>query len=146
MANQTPTILTSDEILAGLDSALAAEHQAVADYHAHAQACDQPDIREALETLRDVEREHALRLALRIAALGGSPTSLTPQSRPADDTLADWLKQDLSAEQWAIVEYAELVAGIYDDDETVELMTELLLDEIRHARWLKAMLRTLEAD
>ena len=58
--------------------------------------------------------------------------------------LADWLAYDLKGEQWAIVEYARLVAGIVDDDETAELMAELLQDEIRHARWLKSTLRALE--
>jgi bacterioferritin (cytochrome b1) len=138
--------LTADEILAGLSAALGAEEQAAADYHAHAQASDQTSIREALETLRDVEREHALRLALRITALGSRPASPAPKARTAGDTLADWLAQDLQGEQWAIVEYARLVAGAVDDDETAELMAELLRDEIRHARWLKSTLRACEGE
>lgn len=152
MGDRTSTSMTAHEILKGLNSALVAERQAVADYRAHAQACDRPAIREALETLGEVEREHALRLALRITALGGSPDSraATPRPAPADrgpaaDTLAGQLAQDLQGEQWAIVEYARLVAGIVDDDETVELMVELLQDEIRHAGWLKATLRALGA-
>ena len=137
--------LTADEILHGLNRALLAERQAVADYQAHAQASDRADVREALETLRDVEREHALRRSLRITALGGTPTSQAPQPQPAGDTLASWLARDLEGEQWAIVEYARLVAGIVDDDATAELMAELLLDEIRHAAWLKSTLRVLTA-
>jgi bacterioferritin (cytochrome b1) len=137
--------LTADEILHGLNRALLAEWQAVADYQAHAHASDRADVQEALETLRDVEREHALRLSLRITALGGSPVSQTPESQPAGDTLASWLARDLEGEQWAIVEYARLIAGIVDDDATVELMAELLLDEIRHAAWLKSALRVLSA-
>lgn len=135
--------LSTDEILEGLTKALQAEQQAVADYNAHADACAHLDIQEALETLRDVEREHALRLAVRITALGGSPPSEEAKPQPAGDTLADWLSRDLAGEQWAIVEYARLVAGIVDDGATAELMTELLMDEIRHARWLKSTLRAL---
>ena len=138
--------LTADEILAGLSAALEAEEQAAADYHAHAQASDQTSIREALETLRDVEREHALRLALRITALGRRPASSAPKARPVGDTLADRLGHDLQGEQWAIVEYARLVAGIVDDDESADLMAELLWDEIRHARWLKSILRACEGE
>lgn len=137
--------LTADEILHGLNRALLAERQAVADYQAHAQGSDRADVREALETLRDVEREHGLRLSLRITALGGTPTSKTPEAQPAGDTLASWLACDLEGEQWAIVEYARLVAGIVDDDATAELMSELLLDEIRHATWLKSTIRVLAA-
>lgn len=136
--------LTTDEILAGLRAALRAEEQAAADYHAHAQASDQTSVREALETLRDVEQEHALRLAQRIAALGSRPASPALKAGPAGDTLVDWLAHDLQGEQWAIVEYARLVAGTVDDDETAELMAELLWDEIRHARWLKSTLRAYE--
>ena len=96
--------------------------------------------------MRDVERQHALRLALRITALGGSPASESAEAQPAGNNLADWLTRDLVGEQWAIVEYARLVAGIADDDETAEMMTELLVDEIRHAGWLKSTLRELAAE
>jgi bacterioferritin (cytochrome b1) len=145
MSQRRPLLrLTADEILAGLSAAFVAEEQAAADYHAHALASDQRSIREALETLRDVEREHALRLALRLTALGSTPPSTEPQARPEEDTLAARLAHDLKGEQWAIAEYARLVAGAVDDDETVELMAELLWDEIRHARWLMSALRACE--
>jgi bacterioferritin (cytochrome b1) len=137
------TGLTAEQILTGLHEALVAEWQAVADYAAHAKAADDLEIREALEALRDVEREHALRLALRITALGGSPPSTFPDPKPTAGDLVRQLSQDLEGEQWAIVAYARLVAGILDDDGTVELMSELLLDEMRHAAWLKSALRTL---
>lgn len=145
MAEQIAIKLDADEILDGLIEALQAEHQAVADYNAHAQACTLPDIQEALETLRDVEREHALRLALRIVALGGSPPGEEVAPQSAGETLADWLTRDLAGEQWAIAEYARLVASIVDDAETAEMMAELLFDEIRHATWLKSALRDLQA-
>jgi bacterioferritin (cytochrome b1) len=143
MEDQILAILTTGDILAGLNKALLAERQAVEDYGAHARASEQPAIGEALETLCDVEREHALRLALRITALGGSPASQATKPQSGGDTLADMLSLDLWGEQWAIVHYAQLVAGVADDEETADLMTELLMDEIRHARWLKSTLRAL---
>jgi bacterioferritin (cytochrome b1) len=143
MDDRTVTKLTADQILAGLNQALLAEEQAVVDYDAHAQACDRPQIAEALATLRDVEQDHALRLVSRIIALGGTPASQAVASRTVGATLAAWLEADLQVEQWAIVEYARLVAGVVDDDETAALMAELLEDEIRHAAWLKATLREL---
>lgn len=147
MSQHRPLLrLTADEIHAGLRAAFVAEEQAAADYHAHALASEAGAIREALETLRDVEREHALRLALRLTALGSTPPTSPPQARLEGATLAAWLAQDLEAEQWAIREYARLVAGAVDDDETVELMAELLWDEIRHARWLMATLRVCEQE
>ena len=143
MADPRPVQLTADEVLAGLNAALLAERQAVADYDLHARTSSQPELRDALETLRDVEQEHAVRLAARIRALGGTPSGEAPEPQPASEPLASGLARDLIGEQWAIVEYARLVAGIDDDDETAELMAELLLDEIRHAAWLKATLRAL---
>lgn len=140
----TLTKLTAAQILDGLHAAILAEIQAVADYHSHAQVAPEAEMGEALATLSDVEREHALRLAERLTALGGSPPGEQPAAPPVAGTLADWLAHDLAGEQWAIVEYARLVAGILDDDETAELMAELLRDEIRHARWLKSTLRAIE--
>ena len=140
METQPLLRLSSAEILAGLQTALLAEQQAVADYGAHARASESPDIANALEALRDVEQEHAQRLAARIVALGGSPEEHALQPQPAGDKLLAWLEHDLRGEQWAIVEYAHLVAGILDDDATVEMMAELLVDEMRHAQWLKAVL------
>lgn len=151
MSEQELIRLTASEVLAGLNVALAAERQAGADYAAHARACKgsgaPSDVCTALEMLGEVEQEHAQRLAARIAALGGTPDDPVPpgeaEAQTAGNRLAQWLVSDLAAEQWAIVEYARLVAGIVDDDETAALMAELLADEIRHAAWLKANLRSM---
>jgi bacterioferritin (cytochrome b1) len=130
--------------MTSLNLALLAELQAIADYDAHAQAAKQPEMRTALETLRDVEQEHAMRLLSRITALGGTPASQIPTPEPLGDSLVSWISRDLQGEQWAIVEYARLVAGILDDEETAQLMGELLADEIRHAAWLRSVLRALQ--
>ena len=146
MEDQTLTRLSPGEILASLHAALLAEQQAVADYDAHAAASESPDISEALEALRDVEEEHARALASRIAALGGKAAQHAVEPQPAGENLAEWLEHDLHGEQWAIVEYARLIAGILDDEKTVEMMAELLVDEMRHARWLKATLAALREE
>jgi bacterioferritin (cytochrome b1) len=132
--------LSPDEILSSLQTALLAERQAVADYDAHARTAQSRGITEGLEALRDVEQEHARRIATRIRVLGASPAEQAVQPQPAGESLVEWLEHDLCSEQWAIVEYARLVAGILDDEETTEMMAELLVDEMRHARWLKATL------
>ena len=146
MKGQALMTLTPDEILSGLNQALQAERQAVADYATHARACGRPDIRDALEALCEVEQGHARRLELRIAALSGTPAGGARSDPQTNGTVVSWLTQDLANEQWAIVDYARLVAGIVDDDETTDLMTELLLDEIRHATWLKTTLRQLTSE
>jgi bacterioferritin (cytochrome b1) len=152
MQNQPLSTLSRDEILAGLLDALTAEHQAQADYEAQAQACrllvqvsQAQDLADTLETLRDVEQDHGRRLASRIVDLGGSPPRHVVQPQTGGQRLSEWLAHALRGEQWALIEYARLIAGILDDEITAELMTELLLDELRHARWLKAALRNLPA-
>lgn len=146
MKGHALTTLTPDEILNGLNQALQAELQAVADYAAHARACGRPNIQDALEALCEVEQGHARRLELRITALSGTPASRATRDPQASGTLAAWLTRDLASEQWAIVHYARLVAGIVDDQETADLMAELLWDEIRHASWLKTALRQLSSE
>ncbi len=149
MQTETLSTLSRDEILAGLLGALSAEDQAQANYEAQAQSCrhhseasEVTDLADTFEALRDVEQDHARRLASRIVALGGSLPRRMVQPQLSDQGLSEWLVHDLIGEQWAIVEYARLIAGIVGDDITAELMTELLLDELRHARWLKAALRS----
>ena len=150
MQDHRLTRLTAGEILASLKTALAAELQAAVNYQAHSRACAasgaQQEICQALEALRDVEQEHARRLSARITALGGVPAGVSGGPELDGNFQASWLEADLAAEQWAIVEYARLVAGIVDDDETVGLLAELLADEIRHANWLKATLRALATE
>ena len=52
------------------------------------------------------------------------------------------LKVELELEQQAIKEYAAAVADIVDDMITVEMLEEQLLDEMRHAKWLKQQIIT----
>lgn len=149
MQTQSLSRLSRDEILAGLLDALWAERQAQVDYQAQAQLCrllsevsEATELADTFEALAHVERDHARRLASRIIDMGGSPPREIVQPQPGGQGLSEWLVHDLRGEQWAIVEYARLIAGALDDDDTAELMTELLVDELRHARWLGATLRT----
>ena len=128
--SQAAMELSPTEILAGLSRALLAERQAVADYDVHARTCQVEDIRQALGTLCDVEREHAHRLAERIAALGGTLPVAAPDVPAPVGSIVDWLTSDLRSEQWAIVEYASLVAAILSDDETAALFANPAFEQI----------------
>jgi len=134
--------LTPRQILGGLRAALRAERQAIADYRAHAAGAQVSETREAFEALADVEAGHAARLEARLTDLGEPPSGSLSLPQAAGTGLAEWLASDLKGEQWAIGEYARLVSWILDDEATVELMTELLVDEIRHAAWLRSALRS----
>jgi hypothetical protein len=56
----------------------------------------------------------------------------------------DMLRLELAEEQKAILDYAEAIAHIMDDERTLDLLEEHLLDEIHHSRWMKARIMELE--
>ena len=100
----------------------------------------------------EVEEGHAHALALRIRALERQPTPAEPAAAPAraeptadPAVIADMLRLDLADEQWAITYYATTIAEFLPDgdDETLAVLEENLLDELRHARWLRDRLRLL---
>ena len=145
--------MTRQEIIAALNNALNAELGAIEMYTAHARAIQEPGIAQAVQAIRDVERGHARALAERVRALGGEPVlpggAATVAGRAAGAVTAqmgtaDMLRLELAEEQKAILDYAEAIANVMDDEMTLDLLEENLLDEIRHSRWMKA--RILELD
>jgi len=145
--------MTPKEIIAALNGALNAELSAVEMYTAHARAILEPGIAQAVQAIRDVEQGHAQALAARVRALGGEPVAAggaaTVAGRAAGAVSAqmgtvEMLRLELAEEQKAILDYAKSIAHIMDDEETMDLLEENLLDEIRHARWMKARILELE--
>jgi bacterioferritin (cytochrome b1) len=145
--------MTHEEIIAALNNALNAELGAVEMYSAHARAIQEPGIAQAVRAIRDVEQGHARALTERVRALGGEPVSpggaATVAGRAAGAATAqmgtaDMLRLELAEEQKAITDYAEAIAHIMDDERTLDLLEEHLLDEIRHSRWMKARILELE--
>jgi bacterioferritin (cytochrome b1) len=145
--------MTHKEIIAALNNSLNAELSAVEMYSAHARAIQEPGIAQAVRAIRDVEQEHARALTERVRALGGEPVlpggAATVAGRAAGAVTAqmgtgDMLRLELAEEQKAILDYAEAIAHIMDDERTLDLLEEHLLDEIRHSRWMKARILELE--
>jgi len=139
-----------DDIITALNEALRAELKAVKMYAAHATAVADPQIAQGLRAILEVEETHARALALRIQALGGQPTAdesvaEPPLTGPTRDParVADMLRLDLGDEQWAIQHYAATIADalLHGDDATLAMLEENLIDELRHARWLRDQLR-----
>jgi bacterioferritin (cytochrome b1) len=58
---------------------------------------------------------------------------------------ADMLLLELSEEQQAMIDYVASIAQIMDDYDTLDLLEEHLVDEMRHARWLKSQIRAAQA-
>jgi len=55
----------------------------------------------------------------------------------------EMLQLELAEEQQAIKDYAAQIAEIMDDEETLDMLEEHLVDEIQHSRWLKAQIAVL---
>lgn len=134
-----------------LNRLLESEFTGLECYRTHASEISEPEIAEGIRAIIPVEHAHAVSLTTRISELGGLPArpggaasvrgrELAAMSRQQGTQAM--LKVELELEQEAIKEYAVAVADIVDDAITVEMLEEQLLDEMRHAKWLKQQLIT----
>jgi bacterioferritin (cytochrome b1) len=140
------------QIIEALNEDLRAELSAVEVYAAHAKVIPEDSIAEGVRAILAVEQRHACDLAARIRALGGTPSepggveTVAGRSVGATSVHAstvEMLHLELAEEQQAIKDYATQVAEIMDDEETLDLIENHLVDEIQHARWLKAQIAAL---
>jgi bacterioferritin (cytochrome b1) len=137
-----------------LNHLLEAEWMALEAYRIHAGAIAEKEIADGIKAIIPAESSHALNLSARIRDLGGVPM---PSEGPAKQRGREMgeeskkkgtlgmLKQELEQEQNAIKDYATPVAEIVDDLVTLEMLEEQLLDEMRHAKWLKQRILELES-
>ena len=143
--------MTQKEIIRTLQKALQAEISAIEMYTAHSKIIQDSGIVQAVQSIRDVEKGHAKALAKRIRTLNEAPVSQSEAATIASRALGstqvntiDMLRLELAEEQNAIVDYANAIARIMEDETTLDLLEENLLDEIRHARWLKSQICILD--
>jgi len=80
--------MTGEELVRALRLDLAAEHEAVHEYTAHADATDNPLAKAVLLDIADEERVHAGEFARLIAILTGDEDDLLQKGRGEVDTLA----------------------------------------------------------
>lgn len=145
--------MNAESMIRLLNRLLEAELMAVEYYAIHADAIPESEIAEGVKAIIPAEVSHAANLAARIRELGGVPVGADKEASrkgremgensKLDGTLA-MLKMELTEEQLAIKAYAEPVADIVYDLVTVEMLEEQLLDEMRHAKWLKQRIIAME--
>ncbi len=80
--------LTKDELIRAIRLDLAAEHEAVHLYMAHAEAADDPLAKKVLMDIADEERVHAGEFARLIAILTGNEDTLLAQGAQEVDLMA----------------------------------------------------------
>jgi bacterioferritin (cytochrome b1) len=140
------------QIIEALNKDLRAELSAVEIYAAHASAIPEDAIAEGVQAIMAVEQRHARDLIARIRALGGTPAEprgvetvvgRAAGAASAQASTVEMLRLELAEEQQAIRDYAAQIAEIMDDEETLDMLEEHLIDEIQHARWMKARIIAL---
>ena len=136
-----------------LNNLLEAEIAAVEYYRIHAASIAEKDIAEGIRAIIPAEESHAINLAARIRELGGEPIDASGNAVRVGKQLGEeskkqgtmgMLSMELENEQQAIKDYAIPVAEILDDMDTIEMLEEQLLDEMRHAKWLKKKMLELQ--
>jgi bacterioferritin (cytochrome b1) len=141
-----------EQIIEALDRNLRAELSAVEMYAAHAQAIPEDIVAQGVRAIMAVEQRHARDLAARIKALGGAPTEpggaetivgRAAGAATAQGATVEMLRLALAEEQQFIRDYAAEIAEIMEDEETLDMLEEHLVDEIQHSRWLKAQIAVL---
>jgi bacterioferritin len=131
------------EIIATLNKQLADELTAINQYMVHSEMCNNwgyHKLHEAIEKRAITEMKHAESLIARIIFLEGEPTVSKLNEIHIGQTVEAQLKQDLAAEQGAVVTYNAAVrqaAGL-DDNASRELFESILKDEEEHLDWIEA--------
>jgi bacterioferritin (cytochrome b1) len=138
--------------IGALNGNLRAELSAVEMYAAHAKAIPEDMVAQGVRATMAVEQRHARDLATRIETLGGTPTEpggaeivvgRAARAATAQASTVEMLRLELAEEQQAIKDYAAEIAEIMEDEETLDMLEEHLVDEIQHSRWLKAQIAVL---
>jgi bacterioferritin len=135
----------NEKIIDLLNSILSSELTAINQYVVHAEMCANwgyESLHKIIEKHAIDEMKHAEKIISRILFLEGQPIVNTLNKIKIGLTVENQLKNDWSAEDYAIKEYNE---GIFQateikDNGTRELMKENLLDEEGHIDWIEAQL------
>jgi bacterioferritin len=133
------------EIIATLNNLLADELTAINQYMVHSEMCSNwgyGKLHEAIEKRAVSEMHHAEKLIARIIFLEGQPQVSKLKDIHIGANVEAQLKQDLAAEQGAVVVYNTGVkqSAAADDNATRELLESILKDEEDHLDWIEAQL------
>jgi rubrerythrin len=102
---------------------------------AEAEAEDLPDLGERLNGLHADEQHHLSRLTARLLELGGRPDDLRDISRPSV-TLEGWEVEAREREREEVAWYERALSDATMDDETREVLEEILESERQHEKIL----------
>lgn len=136
--------ITKEQLIAELNKDLANELSAIIQYLTYAAKCSGP-YRPQLSTFFSDEIEdekmHASYLANKVAALGGEPTTVPSEVKPAK-TNKEMLENVLEAELKAVESYKERAkqADEFGDKALSLYMEDMVKDESEHAEETRRLL------
>ncbi|MGI6347153.1 MAG: bacterioferritin [Limisphaerales bacterium] len=137
------------EVIAILNSLLADELAAISQYMVHSEMCEDwgySKLHKVIEERAFAEMRHAENLIKRILFLGGTPTVTRPSPIVIGEDIVEQLKNDLKAEEEAIVAYNKAVRQIaqLSDAGSRSLVAHTLRDEEDHLDWIETQLGLIE--
>ncbi len=107
------------------------EHGAIIQYLSHAYAMGEGEIACGIEALAREEMRHLDWLARKVVELGGKPSLKRGTMIMAGATVPEWMANNVSLEDGAIIQYREHIKQI-DDPKIKMLLERILSDEESH--------------
>lgn len=123
--------MTHHNIIELLTQDMKDEHAAIIQYLTHAYAMGEGELACEIEAIAREEMRHFDWLAETIVELGGTPSIERGQMRTDGSTVADFMKNDVLAEDGAIAQYAAHIKAI-EDPKIKRLLERILSDERAH--------------
>ena len=123
--------MKNSEIVSLLNKDIEGEHAAIIQYLLHAYAMGEGEIACEIEAIAREEMRHLDWLAEKVVELGGKPGFTRGKMRTGGKTVAQWMKNDVLAEEDAITMYKDHIK-IIKDTKIKRLLERILSDEQSH--------------
>ncbi len=123
--------MDKDKITALLNQDIEDEHGAIIQYLTHAYAMGEGEIACEIEAISRDEMRHLDWLARTIVKLDGVPSLKRREMRMENESVANWMKNDVQLEEGAIAQYKKHIQAI-DDPKIKRLLQRILSDEEAH--------------
>ena len=123
--------MDKDKIIALLNQDLEGEHGAIIQYLTHAYAMGEGEMACEIEAIAREEMRHLDWLAETIVELGGVPKLKRGKMRMGDQSVADWMRNDVLLEEEGMNLYREHIK-LVDDPKIKRLLQRILSDEESH--------------
>ena len=123
--------MDKDKIIALLNQDLEGEHGAIIQYLTHAYAMGEGEMACEIEAIAREEMRHLDWLAETIVEVGGVPSLKRGKMRMGDQSVTDWMRNDVLLEEDGMNLYREHIK-LVDDPKIKRLLQRILSDEESH--------------